>query len=232
MNQMNWRQYFKRTIPSILLNRMLLKFPWLYKTDLVYYETNFSKMEIGELLKQLRLSMDCEGDIIECGSSRCGASIIMADFLRRNQKEKTIYALDSFEGFNSTELGQEKKMGLTNVSNVAFTSTSYDYVKRKIKILGFEDVVIPRQGLFQVTLPHIDFKVCFSLIDCCLKDSLLFCAEKIWPHLVSGGRLVFDDFNSNEFQGARIGIETFVNKYGDNFVEHGSSGNLYFVCKK
>ncbi len=229
---MNWRQYAKRIIPSFLLNEILLQFPFLYQTNLVYYETNFLQSEINELLHQLKCVLDHSGDVVECGSSRCGASIIMANFLRRNGVQKTIYALDSFVGMNSIELEQERKAGLTTASDTAFSSTSYAYVQKKIEKLGVEKVVIPVRGFFQDTLPHIESTMCFALIDCVLQDSVVYCAETIWPHLISGGRLVFDDYTSQEFQGAKLGIDFFVNKYMDQFSEHGLANNLYSVCKK
>jgi hypothetical protein len=229
----SWKVKIKQAIPPSALNNLLLRFPFLYRTKLVFYETNLQENHgIDDLLTQLGMVMDVEGNIIECGSSRCGASIIMANYLRSRKVRKTIYACDSFEGFDRIELDKERKAGLTGASDEAFTSTSYAYVKDKIKELGVQDTVIPVKGFFSDTLPHIKSKFCFALVDCDLRDSLIYCAEAIWPNLVSNGRILFDDYTSENFQGARLGIEYFVSKYESEISEHGLMNRLYYVCKK
>lgn len=135
---MDWRAAVKHAIPPDLLNRVLLAFPFLYRTRLVCYETNLRDGHgIDDLLSQLHLALGLDGDIIECGSSRCGASVIMANRLRSRQPPKTIYACDSFEGLDRVELARERKAGLTRASEHAFTSTSYEYVQGNCAGLGW-----------------------------------------------------------------------------------------------
>ena len=223
----------KRAIPPFILNDFLLMFPFLYRTNLVNYETNLQENHgIDELLTLLGMVLRVKGNIIECGSSRCGTSMIMANYLRAKQVSKIIYACDSFRGFDTTELEKEREAGLTKASHKTFTSSSYNYVKRKIKKLGFEDMVIPTRGFFRDTLSEIESNFCFALIDCDLKESIIYCAETIWPKLMNNGCIAFDDYTSEEFRGARAGIECFVNKHESEFSEHGLMNRLYYVCKK
>jgi hypothetical protein len=232
---MNWRRIIrtvKRAIPPSILNEVLLAFPFLYRTRLVYYETNLKDHRgIDELLAQLSLVLNVEGSVIECGSSRCGTSIIMADYSRSRGIRKTVYACDSFEGFDPVELAEERKAGLADAPDWAFTSTSYEYVRRKVRRLGLEGMVVPVKGFFQDTLPQLRDKFCFALIDCDLARSTLYCAETLWPKLTSNGRIVFDDYHTRVFRGARLGIESFVTKYGHEMRDHGVMTRLYYVCK-
>ncbi|MBN1481607.1 hypothetical protein EH223_04520 [candidate division KSB1 bacterium] len=228
---MNWKLMVKRSIPQPFLNRVLLTFPFLYRTKVVNYETNFLTDDIDDLLSQLDYVLPMEGNIIECGSSRCGASIIMGNHLRSKHIPKKIYACDSFEGFNPDELEKEKAAGLTKATKNSFTSTSYEYVKSKIKRLGLADTVIPVKGFFQDTLPGIKSKFCFALIDCDLRDSILYCAETLWPDLDKGARILFHDYTEEEFQGARLAIDHFVDTYNKEIDEHGLLKNLYMVKK-
>ncbi len=230
---MNWKGAIKQKIPPFILNRFLLIFPFLYRTKLVNYETNLQgNFGIDDLLSQLRFVLDVKGNIIECGSSRCGTTVIMANYLRPRGAHKIIYACDSFEGFSLSELNKERKLHLTKALDEAFTSTSYEYVKRKIKKLGVNDIVVPIKGFFQDTLAQINSDFCFALIDCDLKDSLVYCAEVIWPNLASNGRMVFDDYTNEYFKGARLGIELFINKYKNEISASGLLNRLYYVCKK
>ena len=229
---MNWRIPLKHAIPASLLNRVLLAFPSLYRTKLVNFETNISPEGIEELIAHLDAVLHLEGNVIECGSSRCGASALMAIHLQANGCPKVVYACDSFEGFDRAELKREKDLGLTTASDKAFTSTSYQYVQKKLAALRVDRSVLPVKGFFQDTLPHLASKYCFALIDCDFRDSLVYCAETIWPRLAPGGQILFDDYTSPDFRGARLGIEYFVQTYRDNIEEHGLLNRLYFVKKK
>jgi hypothetical protein len=229
---MDWRLIVKRALPPALLNRVLLMFPWLYRTRVIRYETTlYAHHGIDDLVSQLTLALDLDGDIVECGSSRGGASLIMAEAAKKARARKTIYAFDSFEGFDRAELAKETAAGLARVSERAFTSTSYQYVTRKIQRLGYAGTIVPVKGYFQHTLPNLHSTWCFALIDCDLRDSLSFCAETIWPQLIGGGRIVFDDYADDQFRGARLGIDEFVHRHPAEIAAHGLLQRLYFVSK-
>ncbi len=185
---MNWRKAAKKIIPRNLREFVLLTIPSLYKLKLIDYET---VLRVGggieDLLEQLGRVLKIEGDIVECGSARCGTSIIMANFLRQEKCSKVIYAHDSFSGFDFNELSIEKEKGLTEVEEATFKDIAYEYVKKKIKRLGFEHVIKPVKGYFKDTLPFLTSKLSFALIDCDLEKSISYCAESVWRKMNSGG---------------------------------------------
>jgi hypothetical protein len=184
-------------------------------------------------MEQLKNVLNLEGNIIECGSDRCGTSVIMAKYLKSNGVSKRIYAVDLFgSGFEVTELEEERRLDLTQATNKTFTYNSFDYVKNKIERLGLNDIIIPVKGLFEDTLPYIDSRFCLCLIDCDLKKSMLYSAETIWPKLSKNGIMLFDDYASEEYKGAKIAVDLFVNKYQDEITEHGLLNKLYRVKKR
>ena len=233
---MSWKVKIKHrlnhAIPVSLVNRVLLTWPRLYKTKAINFETNLSATATRELLSQIGKVLSVEGNIIECGTARAGATVIIADFLKRANSKKLVYACDSFQGFDRDELQRERKAGWTIVEDDAFTHTSYEYVQNKIKKLRFSETVIPVRGFFQDTLPKLDFNLCFGFIDCDLKESLTYCAEFIWPRLSAGGRIVFDDYTCDYFLAARSAVDAFVEKHASETSEHGLLQELYYVCKK
>ena len=230
---MGWKSILKKGLPTPLLNWVLLTFPVLYRLKLVTYESNLVPLNgVAELLEHLDSVLDLDGDIIECGCSRCGGTCIMANYLKEKGVTKTIHACDSFAGFDLNELRREREAGWTTVADSAFTSTSYEYVIKKIKKLGFDDVINVVPGYFQDTLPQLHATFCFALIDTDLKDSLVFCAETIWPNLVGGGLILFDDYIDPDFKGARYGIDEFVAHYGESIAHHGLGDRFYWVIKK
>jgi predicted O-methyltransferase YrrM len=220
------------SIPLPVVNRLLLTCPWLYGTTAINYESNLHKKALVELLSQLEMVKHVDGDVIECGSARGGTTIIMANFLRSNGIRKRIYACDSFEGFDLRELDRERKAGSTLVSDSAFTHTSYEYVQAKIKKLGVNDIVVPIKGFFTDTLPKLEPRWCFAFVDCDLKDSLVYCAETLWPSIVSNGRMLFDDYTCEYFRAARVGVDSFVERHKSEISDHGLLNDLYYVCRK
>lgn len=196
---MGWREAVKLQIPPYVLNSLLLACPSFYRLSFVNYESQLDKAQLKELLSQLDSVKNLDGNIIECGSSRCGTSIILSNWLRREGLRKLIYACDTFAGFDREELRRERKAGVTNAPDDAFTSTSYECVVRKIKTLGLQDVVLPIKGLFRDTLPHLNSKWCVAFLDCDLEASTLYCADTIWEDLASQGRIVFHDYDSEYF---------------------------------
>ena len=81
--------------------------------------------------------LSIEGNIIECGSDRCGTGGIMANYLKKRGICKRIYALDLFGGgFEVEQLQEERSQGLTEATNQKFRYNSHDCVKNKIERLG------------------------------------------------------------------------------------------------
>ena len=222
-------------IPQRMLNGILLRFPILYRTKFINYESYLADPSDAskELLERLNSVLEIEGDVIECGSARCGTTAIMAKHLKDKLVRKKVYACDLFGGgFDKTELANERKMGLTDVGDNPFTYNSYQYVVKKLSALGLSEYVVLVKGLFQDTLPNLGSKFCFCLVDCDLKSSMSFCAETIWRKLCSNGLMVFDDYRDPHFKGAKLAIEEFVTKYDSCISEHGLLKRLYYVKKK
>jgi predicted O-methyltransferase YrrM len=225
-------RWVKRRIPPQVLNQTLLRFPALYRLRLVNFESNLDAAAVEVLLDELGQTFDLPGDIVECGVSRGGASVLMARCLQRAGVAKRIYACDSFQGFDRAELARERSAGLATSPEDAFTSTSLAYVQAKLRALGVGDVVVPVPGYFQDTLGELDVKPAFAFVDCDLRDSLVYCAETLWPRLPPGGRMVFDDYLADGWSGARLGIDAFVAEHQDEIASHGLRGSLYCVEKR
>lgn len=184
-------------------------------------------------MQKLETVLHIQGDIIECGSDRCGTSVILAKYLKTIKNDKKIYALDVFgSGFDVNELEEERRLGLTKAHNTTFTYNSFEYVKSKIKLLGFDDIIIPIKGLFKNTLPSIDSTFCLCLIDCDLGKSMLYCAETLWPKLSRNGVMLFDDYGSLDYKGVKIAVDGFVIEYEQEISEHGLLNKIYQVRKK
>ena len=105
---MRIRRNVKRLFPPSWYNRLMLTVPAIYNLPLVDYETNMDRDGLDDLYSLIYETAKCPGDIVECGSSRCGGAILMARHLRGLGIHKKVYALDSFEGFPKAEFEREK----------------------------------------------------------------------------------------------------------------------------
>ncbi len=187
---------------------------------------------INEIYSALDRVIKMPGQIIECGAARCGTTILIAEYLKKNNTNRKIFACDTFSGFNKDELAEEQKQGLTTAGSDAFTHNSFEYVKRKIRKFGFAGVITPVKGYFEDTLENIcDNKFSFVLIDCDLQKSMSFAAERIFPSLTSGGIMLFDDYTNDTYKGAKIAVEQFISKHENEISNHGLLKRLYFVKK-
>ena len=230
---MGFRARLKRILPPSAYNRLMLLIPTLYRLPFVNYETNMSKDGLDDICNLMSGVVRYSGDIIECGASRCGTSLLIAQHLKSLGVHKKVYALDSFQGFPKKEFEREKRMGLTDAPSGAFTSTNFEYIVAKLRKLGYEDSIAPVKGFCEDTLPSLadQSEYAFVLIDCDLQESMRYCADTLWPRLVPGGIMAFDDYDSEEFRGARLAIDAFVSDRLPKMDSHGLLKRLFYVKK-
>ena len=86
---------------------------------------------------------------------------------------------------------------------------------------------------FRDTLPLLaaETRFSFALVDCDLQDSVSYCADTLWPRMVPGAVVAFDDYASDEFRGARFAVDAFVSGQTDDISSHGMLNRLYYARK-
>jgi len=131
---MNPRKYLlkiAKKMPPPIVDNILLTFPFLYKTIFVRYESAIPPQVIEILIQTINETKNLPGNIIECGSNRCGTTSILAQYLKSKNIMKKIYALDSFSGFIPEEIRKEIELGFTEFPVKSYHYNSYRYVKKK-----------------------------------------------------------------------------------------------------
>jgi len=219
-------------LPKGVLDNFLLSFPSMYKNNFINYESGVAPDDMKKLIDVIKEVKELPGDIIECGSNRCGTTAILANYLKSDRIEKKIFALDSFSGFDPKEIEEERKEGFTDFSPDSYHYNSYKYVVKKIEKLNLSDIIFPIKGYFQDTLPKIDSKFCLGFIDCDLRESITYTAEKIWSQLVEGGILFFHDYGYEHFKGVKPAVDKFVKKHLEQIEKHYRIYYSYYVKKK
>ena len=93
-----------------------------------------------------------------------------------------------------------------------FSGTSLELVKRKIDLVGLDNIVLI-DGAFSETMSEDAIEpdeIMAVLMDCDLYCSYLDTFRFVWPRLAVGGLLYLDEYYSLKFPGARMATLEFI----------------------
>lgn len=162
------------------MNRYILEaFSGKYNTSLLG-EKMVYLADVAEYVKDQNLS----GDVVECGVYKGGCSRLLSTIF----SDKKILLFDSFSGMMENDASPQgyHKMG-------EFSDTSLDSVK---EYLNDKNNCCFYQGWFPQSAEFLtDETFCFVHADFDLYQSTKSCVEIFWPRLVSGGVMIFDDYD-------------------------------------
>ena len=154
-----------------------------------------------------------EGDVVECGAYRCGATIAMA----AAAPDRHIFAFDTFGGLPYTE-----KEGFVN-----FAETNFEEIKSVTD--RFPNITLIR-GRHEDTVPNFPARpLALLFMDSDHYGSHVVCLKHFWPMLIHGGLAVFHDI---AFAGVQQAIDEHIPK--NEIFTSGrfeSSQNMGYVIK-
>jgi hypothetical protein len=170
------------------------------------------RIEFQAIDHLLRTMAEVKGSVIECGAYQGATLLGMAHILRLRGLRPNVYGLDSFEGFpepapqdspDGHEFPPEVRKGW-------FSDTSFETLQAKVDMLGFGGWVHIIKGFFDQTLPTLsDERFSLAHIDCDLYEPHLTCLEFLYPRMLPGGVIVFDEYASRMYQGAAKAVDEF-----------------------
>lgn len=138
-----------------------------------------------------------EGDLIEAGSWRGGASMLMRATLNSlGESDRTLWVCDSFQGFPSTEAtGQDGYDLDADLANCDFLAVPLEEVKANFARFGLGDNVNFVPGFFEDTLPQLPARRwAVARLDGDSYDATRLGLEALYPNLAEGGYVVIDDY--------------------------------------
>jgi O-methyltransferase len=158
------------------------------------------------LLTLARQAAALQGQWIECGVYRGGTAMMLAKAIHDGKLDTVLHVFDTFAGMPETDI----KIDLHRKGD--FADVSLREVKPRIlsacggdeKTISFHPGLIPDTfkgcGVDRISFAHVDVDIFSSVLDCC---------EFIYPRLVQGGFLVFDDYGFPTCPGARKAVDQF-----------------------
>ena len=138
-----------------------------------------------------------EGDLIEAGSWRGGASILMRATLDTlGVGDRSVWVADSFDGFPEPDEGHSF-MG--EFASVDFLAIPLEDVRGHFARFGFDHGVEFVPGFFQETLPQLPRRPWSLLrLDGDSYEATWTALECLYPSLSTGGYVVVDDYGALE----------------------------------
>jgi hypothetical protein len=138
-----------------------------------------------------------EGDLIEAGSWRGGASILMRATLDSlGARDKTVWVADSFEGF---PIPDDQHPETEPFAEVSFLAVPLEDVKGHFARLGLAGGVEFVPGFFQETMPTLRGRSWSLLrLDGDSYEATWVTLESLYPGLSAGGYVVVDDYGAVE----------------------------------
>lgn len=160
------------------------------------------------------LECSIEGDVIEAGVWRGGASIFMRAILDSYNSQKKVYVADSFKGLPAPDLSRYPQDRGLDLSNHPTLTCSLKEVKRNFERYGYlDEQVVFVEGWFKDSLPALNMnKWSVIRLDGDMYESTMQSLEHLYPSLQRGGYLIQDDYNC--IRQAREATDDFREKHG------------------
>ena len=175
--------------------------------------------ELGHAMLDTELR-GLEGLVVECGTARGGSAIVLASAKapERVMKVYDVFGMippptdrdgeDVHDRYRTIVEGRAQ--GVAGETYYGYRDSLYEEVEASFARLGVpvdEAHVSLVKGLFQDTITG-DEPVALAHLDGDWYESTRTCLERIGPRVVSGGRLVIDDYFS--WSGCRDAVDEFV----------------------
>jgi len=191
------------------------------------------------IFKKLLENKNNIGNYVECGVFMGGTLMSAVDFTKENNINFDFIGVDTFDGFPSVVEHNKNDLPQKFVDLYSDKLISKEHFKKaKIRTDNFSDIthleppyfksdfnflfnfceknnVSLIKGKFEDVLNSIKEDINILHIDCDLYDSYLECLNKLYKKIVSGGSIIFDEYYSHKYPGARIAVnEFFADKKG------------------
>jgi O-methyltransferase len=151
-----------------------------------------------------------DGNVAELGVYKGDLSV----FLNALFPEKKLYLFDTFEGFAQKDVELEDQNNFSVSDSKDFNDTSLKFVMDR---MPFPQNIIPRKGYFPESSEGVEDTFCFVSIDVDLYAPIVSGLDFFYPRLTNGGYIFVHDYNNVRYQGAKRGVNEFLERTGAKY---------------
>lgn len=166
-----------------------------------------------ELVSREIYNRKIQGAVAEAGVYRgCFAA-----YINRFFRDRKLFLFDTFEGFPTKDINEDKAKGYTLRNAGHFNDTSVDSV---LKNLPYVENAVIKKGIFPDTTAGINEQFCFVSLDMDLYQPIKSGLEFFYPRLQGGGYIFVHDccIGHVNYKGARIALLEFIEKEKIGYV--------------
>jgi O-methyltransferase len=141
-----------------------------------------------------------EGEAWECGVYKGGTARMFAAILRARHDDRTLRLFDSFAGLPEVDASRDL------LRTGAFGNVTVDSVRRAVG----DGAINFHVGLIPSTFAGLEKSlIAFAHVDVDIYDSIRDCCNFIYPRMVAGGVMVFDDYGAQTTPGVRAAVDEY-----------------------
>lgn len=176
---------------------------------------------------------DIPGDIVECGVGSGKSFAYFASLVKEESKKRNLWGFDSFEGFPEPS---DKDRSLRNAQK-GQDKTSLEHFYNFMLGLGLGDDFLDSQvsvvkGFFKNSLKEYKGeRIALLHLDVDLYDSYLTALGELFPKVIKGGIVLFDEylnfFSAIKFPGAQKAIDEYFKDKNVKILKDKICGKFY-----
>ena len=186
--------------------------------------TLVDEMRLYELWQLAGQLASVDGDILEVGVWRGGSGCLLAQRSASIGNESTVFLCDTFSGV--VNAGAEDPIYVGG----EHSDTSPELVKSLAAYMGLDNVDV-LVGMFPeetgAAIAARRFKLCHLDVD--VYGSTRAAAEWVWPRLVVGGVIVFDDYGGDGMDGVQQAVHELASALPAGVLIHNLNGHALLV---
>jgi hypothetical protein len=177
-----------------------------------------------------------KGDYVECGVGSGRTMLIMTIIMHLFKDQGNLWGFDTFEGIPEP-VEKDRSTDKAKIRKAKRGDCFWPYeqvlknIKGGFKIDSFFDERVKLiKGLFGETLgEYCGEGIKFLHVDCDIYESYKNVLDQLYPLVIPGGVILFDEYGQEKWPGATVAVDEFVNFTGETLMQEEQSGKYYII---
>ena len=195
----------------------------------IKYNYMLEPIQLSQFILEISRTSNIRGSIVEVGAFRGLTTCFALEHMLNEKINKTYYAIDTFEGFISTDVDYEV---YNRNKNISLLKKSFGINSEKIfkkNLLNYPNLITIKSDCSLFDFKKIN-PIAVCLIDVDLYSPTKKTLYEVYDNLIEDGTILIDDCKKNDnFDGAFLAYKEFVNEIG---VDEQYIGNKCGIIKK
>ena len=183
------------------------------------------------ICEAIELTKNLEGDYVEIGVFEGGSALTALNYFKSINLTRTVYLLDTFEGFNYKESEKSQDLRWHKSHYIDSEIKTKNFLKETLN--EFKNYKLVTNNICRDELPQEVSKISLANIDVDLYEATYMALKKVSKKIVKNGIIMCEDPpNTPVLYGALYAMEKFLNsEEGNDFIKVFKK-NHYFLIKK